>query len=111
MKKLLTLALILTTVIGQAQIFSEDFNAGIPATFTLTDVDGLTPNNPDFTSAFVAMTGLTGQDCAASTSWFVPTAGVAEHLINSEVPTTSNPDPSPATPVTEDGAPVVLPPP
>ena len=78
MKKLLTLALILTTAIGQAQIFSEDFNAGIPATFTLTDVDGLTPNNPDFTSAFVAMTGLTGQDCAASTSWFVPTAGVAD---------------------------------
>lgn len=56
-----------------AQIFSEDFNAGIPATFTLTDVDGLTPhqNVAAFAGSFAAGT-LTGQDCAGSTSWFSP---------------------------------------
>ena len=37
----------------------------------------MTPNNSTFTDAFVALQGLTGQDCAASTSWYVP-AGVAD---------------------------------
>ena len=79
MKKQLfiTLFLLIGTSNAYTQIFSEDFNSGIHSTFTLTNADGLTPNNSTFTDAFVALQGLTGQDCAASTSWYVP-AGVAD---------------------------------
>lgn len=46
MKKITLLISIFTVLQTEAQIFSEDFNSGnIPATFTLTDVDGLTPNS------------------------------------------------------------------
>ena len=78
MKKLITLTLVLATLVAEAQIFSEDFNAGIPSTFTLTDVDGLTPdpNVSTFTGSFTAQT-LGSQDCAGSTSWFAP-VGIAD---------------------------------
>ena len=75
MKRLLLIAIvaILSFNNAQAQIFSEDFNAGIPATFTLTDVDAVPAhaNVSAFTGSFVAGT-LTGQDCAGSTSWLNP---------------------------------------
>jgi len=61
----------------QAQIFSEDFNAGIPATFTLTDVDGLTPNSTNFSAGSFSSGNLTAEDCAISVSWFNP-AGQAD---------------------------------
>lgn len=61
----------------QAQIFSEDFNAGIPATFTLTDVDGLTPNSANFSAGSFSSGNLTAEDCAISVSWFNP-AGQAD---------------------------------
>jgi hypothetical protein len=79
MKKILTLSLVLSAILGQAQIFSEDFNAGIPTTFTLTDVDGLTPaaNVSTFTGSFTAQ-ALGSQDCAGSTSWFNPLACCAD---------------------------------
>lgn len=73
MKKLITLTLFLGALISKAQIFSENFNAGIPSSFTLTDVDGATPaaNVSTFTGAFTAQT-ISGQDCAGSTSWHNP---------------------------------------
>lgn len=74
MKKIL-----LITIVGLfsfnntlAQIFSEDFNAGIPITFTLTDVDGLTPNNTNFSVGSFSGGNLTAEDCAISVSWFNP---------------------------------------
>ncbi len=39
MKKLIILTLSLSTLFLKAQIFSEDFNSGIPSTFTLTALD------------------------------------------------------------------------
>ena len=79
MKKILILSLVFSTLLGQAQIFSEDFNAGIPTTFTLTDLDGLTPaaNVSTFTGSFTTQ-ALVGQDCAGSTSWFNPVACCAD---------------------------------
>ena len=79
MKKIITLSLVLSTILAQAQIFSEDFNAGIPATFTLTDVDGLTPaaNVSAFTGSFTAQ-AMANEDCAGSTSWFNPAACCAD---------------------------------
>ncbi len=60
---------------ANAQIFSEDFDAGIPATFTLDDVDGGTPNANVGTlvDAWNAGAGADdnglSKDCALSTSW------------------------------------------
>ena len=58
---------------ANAQIFSEDFNAGIPATFTLTDVDGMPANTnvASFTGSFTDQT-IGGEDCAGSSSWLNP---------------------------------------
>ena len=81
MKKLLTLSFVLSTILGQAQIFSEDFNAGIPATFTLTDVDGLTPNNTNFTVGSFQAGNLTTEDCAISVSWFNPLGQADDWMI------------------------------
>jgi len=74
MKRLLliTIVALLSFNNAQSQIFSEDFNAGIPATFTLTDVDGLTPNNTNFTVGSFQGGNLTAEDCAISVSWFNP---------------------------------------
>jgi thiol-disulfide isomerase/thioredoxin len=79
MKKLLLInfALLLAVSSYAQQLFFEDFNDGIPETFTLTDVDGLTPANTNLSvGSFFART-LTGQECAASYSWFNP-VGVAD---------------------------------
>jgi thiol-disulfide isomerase/thioredoxin len=90
MKKTLTLSLVLCTILTQAQIFSEDFNAGIPATFTLTDVDGLTPaaNVAAFTGSFTAQI-IALEDCAGSTSWFNP-IGTADDWISTPIITIPN---------------------
>ncbi|MFT5250826.1 MAG: thiol-disulfide isomerase/thioredoxin, partial [bacterium] len=74
MKKILLIAIVALLSFNntEAQIFSEDFNAGIPATFTLTDVDGLTPNNTNFTVGSFQSGNLTAEDCAVSVSWFNP---------------------------------------
>jgi hypothetical protein len=72
---------------ANAQIFSENFDSGtIPATFTLTDVDGLTVNSnmSSYTAAFNAGAASDGngleKDCIRSTSWFTP-AGQADDWI------------------------------
>jgi thiol-disulfide isomerase/thioredoxin len=74
MKKILLIAIVALLSFNntEAQIFSEDFNAGIPATFTLTDVDGFTPNNTNFTVGSFQSGNLTAEDCAVSVSWFNP---------------------------------------
>ena len=86
MKRLFTLALVLTTAIGYAQIFSEDFNAGIPSTFTLTDVDGLTPSSANFSVASFFGNTLTSSagvanDCAQSVSWFNPVGQADDWMV------------------------------
>jgi hypothetical protein len=79
---------------ANSQIFSEDFNAGIPATFTLTDVDG-TPaatNVASFTGSFTAQ-NIGSQDCAGSSSWLNPVGQaddwMATPMIN--IPTSTSP--------------------
>lgn len=80
MKKLLLSALAMSALIStsSAQIFFEDFNSGIPGTFTLHNVDGNTPNTnvSALTDAWNALT-LDNRDAALSTSWYTP-AGTAD---------------------------------
>jgi len=99
MKKLLliTIVALLSFNNAQAQIFFEDFNAGIPATFTLTDVDGLTPNNTNWaTGSFFAntLTSAAGvaNDCAQSASWFNPVGQADDWMVTPAItiPNTTN---------------------
>ena len=97
MKKILILSLVFSTLLGQAQIFSEDFNAGIPTTFTLTDLDGLTPNSANwpagsfFANNLVTAAGV-AEDCAQSVSWFNPIGQADDWMVTPAItlPSTTN---------------------
>jgi len=99
MKKIIPFILIFAAFQTKAQIFSEDFNAGIPSTFTLTDGDGLTPNNTNYTVGSFASSNLTSsagiaEDCAVSISWFNPIACCADDWMvtpSITIPNSTNP--------------------
>ncbi len=88
MKKITTLlsvALLTMSSAGFAQTWTENFNNGIPATWTLYNVDNLTPNtNVAYVNkAWVSRIKtdakgqpVTGDSVATSTSWYTP-AGVS----------------------------------
>ena len=98
MKKIIPLILILMAFQTKAQIFSEDFNSGtIPATFTLTDVDGLTPNSASWPAGSFFANNLTtaagiAEDCAQSVSWFNPVGQADDWMVTPmiTIPMTSN---------------------
>lgn len=79
MKKILLCATLATAVTANAQVFSEDFSNGMPANFTIIDVDGLTPDaNVNFvTDGWVTQTSNDGNQYAVSTSWYAP-AGTSD---------------------------------
>ena len=90
--------MMLCTIFSQAQIFSENFNSGtIPATFTLTDVDGLTPNSTSWPAGSFFANNLTtaggiAEDCAQSVSWFNPVGQADDWMVTPAItiPMTSN---------------------
>ena len=96
MKKLLLSALAMSALIttSSAQIFFEDFNAGMPGSWTLHDVDGNTPNaNVNaLTAAWNAPFALDGRDAALSTSWFTPAGTADDWMVTPAIslPSTSN---------------------
>ncbi len=57
---------------GTAQLLFEDFNAGIPSTWTIIDNDGLTPQPgyAFFTNGWIPFEDTPGDTVAASTSWY-----------------------------------------
>ena len=93
MKKILSVLLALSTIFAQAQIFSEDFNSGIPSTFTLTDLDGFTSASTVITGtgSFSAVT-IANQDCAGSVSWFNPIGIANDWMVTPAInlPNTTN---------------------
>lgn len=68
--------------IAQTTILSEDFNSGIPSSWTLVDVDGNTPAlfSPVFSSAWIHYQE-NGDTCAASTSYYDPSGSSEDYLI------------------------------
>ena len=76
---------------GQS-IFSEDFQGGMPATWTLIDVDGLNPNYAFMTDAWVSFENpdQAGDSVAASTSWYVPAGVSNDWMISPAISLTSN---------------------
>ena len=95
-KKILLINFMLVTSFLSAQIFSENFNSGMPTSFTTYDLDGLTadPNLPcPFTGSFVVCS-YNGEIFAASPSQFSPSAGTAnDWMITPAItlPTNTNP--------------------
>lgn len=74
-----------TGVIAQTEIYNEDFQSGIPTSYTLVDNDGLTPASSvsEFTPAWIALEDpeVPGDTVAGSTSYFDPTGRADRWLI------------------------------
>ena len=80
---------------AMGQVFSEDFQQGIPAGWTLIDNDGLTPdaNVSQFTAAWIGAADFdnTADTVAMSTSWYTPAPGTADDwLITPAINLTTN---------------------
>ncbi|HIP36757.1 MAG TPA: T9SS type A sorting domain-containing protein [Crocinitomix sp.] len=88
MKLLLTGALTFFVLGLNAQItlIDEDFTSGIPASWTVVDVDGNIPNNSvsQFTSAWIGFTTVF-DTCAASTSYYENPASSEDYLITPQL--------------------------
>jgi len=74
---------------AQTSILLEDFQSGIPATFTLVDNDGLTPNMAvaEYTSAWISAVDPTDNMnmLAGSTSFFEPVGQADRWLITPQL--------------------------
>ncbi len=95
MKKIYTLiAVLLTANLGFSQIFTEDFQGGIPGTWTLINNDGNTPNASvaQYTDAWIIQDNpdMTGDSVAASTSWYTPAGTSDDWLISPAINLTTN---------------------
>lgn len=73
---ILSLLAVSIPVIGQIEIYNEDFEAGIPVTYTVVDNDGLTPNAAvaEYTEGWISKTDPLDamNSVASSTSYFEP---------------------------------------
>lgn len=88
MIKHLTIALLAISTTSQAQtiILEENFTSGIPATWSVFDEDGLTPEFEvsEFTSAWIGT--IIGSDTvAASTSYYNPTGAANDYLVTPKI--------------------------
>lgn len=87
---------IATAAHAQTVVFSENFQSGMPANFTLFDMDGRTPapSTAYITSAWVArpdflMPAFTGDSAAFSTSWYSPNGAADDWMITPAITLTS----------------------
>ena len=98
MKKLLLLLFLVSTfTVANAQvniIFYEDFSNGMPADFSLYDVDGKTPFYTVFQGADSWIVLPTFADAAISTSYYSPAAVSDDWMVTSmiDVPAPSVPE-------------------
>lgn len=78
------------SAIGTAQsvILNESFNSGIPASWTTIDNDGLTPDNANFTAAWISYDNPDDatDKVAASTSYYNPAGTASDYLISPLLP-------------------------
>jgi hypothetical protein len=72
-------------IFGQTEVFSEDFETGLPAGWTIRDNDGFTvhPNVSEFQPAWIVVEDFmdTENRCAGSTSYFTPEGRASRWLI------------------------------
>ena len=71
---------------AQTVLFEENFNSGIPSTWTTNNADGLVPNSAvsTFTNAWIAYQE-SPDTCAASTSYYSPAGQAADYLITPKI--------------------------
>lgn len=85
----LTIGLISFQALSQTQVYSEDFQNGIPATFDIIDNDGLTVNATvsDFSDAWtlIADPNNPGDSIVGSTSYFDPVGQADRWLITPSI--------------------------
>jgi len=89
-KGLTIISLLLTSIaFGQVEIFNEDFESGIPATFSIVDNDGLTVDNSvtSFSDAWVSLQDPDDNtnSIVGSTSFFDPTGQANRWLITPSI--------------------------
>lgn len=84
-----TFLAVTVSVSAQTQVYLEDFQAGIPASYTLVDNDGLTPNAAaaDFADAWISLPDpLDSTDTiVGSTSYFEPEGTADRWLITPQI--------------------------
>ncbi len=97
MKKILLFLGLAFAAESYSQVFSENFNNGIPATWTIIDNDGLSvsthPNVSQFTDAWIGADDLftnPGDTVAMSTSWYDPPGQSDDWLITPGITLTAN---------------------
>lgn len=75
--------------IGQNEIYNEDFQSGIPASYTIVDNDGLTPHSSvsDFASAWIALEDPdnSSDTVVGSTSYFDPSGRADRWIITPSI--------------------------
>lgn len=74
------------TCLSQTVLLEENFNSGIPATWTMLDADALIPEFAvsEFTNAWIPY--VSGTDsCAASTSFYTTEGASADYLISPRI--------------------------
>ena len=83
--KTLSFVLIGMSLTAQTEIYNEDFESGIPVTYTIVDNDGNTPNAAvsEYTEAWIGIEDPNDalNHIAASTSYFEPTGQASRWLI------------------------------
>lgn len=82
---ILALGLISTNAMAQTQIYNEDFQNGLPASYTIVDNDGFTPDASviDFADAWISLADPTNpsDSIVGSTSFFSPVGQADRWLI------------------------------
>lgn len=91
MHKLIALYLVAAcgTAVAQTEIYNEDFQSGIPMTYTIVDNDNLSPHASvvEFTPAWIALEDpdFPGDTVAGATSYFDPSGRADRWLITPPV--------------------------
>jgi hypothetical protein len=88
--KLLTITIVIlsfaTSLFAQEIILAENFDDGIPSSWTVYDEDGLIPAEAvsEFTEAWIPFTDDT-DTCIASTSYYTPSGKASDFLVSPKV--------------------------
>jgi hypothetical protein len=85
MKKIYFSAFLLASLASNAQIFTEDFDSGIPSTWTIIDNDGKTPNSAQANLQTAGWHAITQTGKAGNTSWYNPAGAADDWLITPQI--------------------------
>lgn len=85
MKKIYFSAFLLASLSANAQIFSENFDSGLPATWTVIDNDGNTPNGSQNNLSTAGWHAISASGNVGNTSWYDPAGTADDWLITPQI--------------------------